>query len=81
LAEPLNPGAADAAQVALPQSPILRRSKCIEIAKRPADQPKEWPAGESRFCSNISSGFDLTIVSGFVLPTTTENSKISIHFA
>jgi len=66
LAEPLNRGAADAAQVALPQSLILRRSESIKAAGQPTDQRKDRLAAEIRFCSNNSSGFDLTILSGFV---------------
>ena len=43
LAEPLNRGAAGAAQVALPQSPILRRSEAI-----PADGPEAGERKERR---------------------------------
>lgn len=70
LAEPLNPGAAGAAQVALPQSPILRRSVRIEVGEHGGRQNKKPRNEEIRFCSNISSGFDLTILSGFVPPPT-----------
>ena len=70
LAEPLNRGAADAAQVALPQSPILRRSKSSGAAVKRAGQRKPSREAQIRFCSNNSSGFDLTILSGFVLPPT-----------
>jgi len=40
LAEPLNLGTIDAAQVALPQSPILRRSGGLSYWQADADKPK-----------------------------------------
>jgi hypothetical protein len=73
LAEPLNRGATVAAQVALPQSPILRRCEGIGAKGCGEGQNKTRWNEQIRFCSNNSSGFDLTILSGFVPPPTQEN--------
>ena len=50
LAEPLNRGATDAAQVALPQSPILRRSNArLPEQREPSAMKKHWHGAEPNF--------------------------------